>query len=471
MNSSTTAKRLLRSVAMLSIVAVGSSAYATFTYTDDFESYTKAQPIVGEASGDGLIWSGDAADLSSVLATNYTFTDATHPITPGAHTNVLELSTEGTTLTNAPTTTISDNGVIYVDQMVNLVASESAPAGVLSDTSIQTAVYVDVNSNLWAVITDHTAATNKWLALDQQVEPGTWARMTIVVDYSIPSPLQNVAAFKILLNEVDLTSTSDGYSEPTVAKITDSAPDGGAWFVSANASASFNTLSSVGYQGTGLIDDLVITDEDPFSTAIFYEISTIISGDGTADPADVPIVVAAGTGGNVTYAVTDTAWDVIASLYSDGVEVTAAAGQTSYVWTYSNIGADISNNVTFATSAFAYDGKTPSAWAKALGAANVANEDGDLYDLFNEYLINTDPTVSNLFEIVELGFTGAKPYVKYEALGLPGGTLVVSNTADLVNGPWTALDGALDDSVPGEVKWTGTLDASAGDALKIVVTE
>lgn len=468
MNISTTAKRLLSAATMLSIVAVGSSAYAaTYTYSDDFESDTAG--LFPGSTGSGMTWAAGAGDASTVASTNRPSWDgSTVPVTPTALSKVLDLDTQGATVTN-DTASIAADGTVYIDQMVYLVPSETVPpAGVLADTSIQTAVFVDTASNLW-VVAQVGGSTNAAIMLDEKVTPEEWARLTVVVNYD--PGLDNIAMFKVQVNGMDMTNSVYGRSEPIYTAGTP-----GAWFFSANSSTPFNTLSSIAYQGTGMIDDVVVTDQDPFGTIVTeYNIYSEVTG-GTADPADDPIVVAANGSTSVTYTATET-YGEITAFYENGNWVTDAIGETTYERVYTSVTNNFTNAVTFEVL-YAYDGTTPLGWVfEWPGATNGPDQDNDGLVLAQEELLQSDPTVSNAFEIVEIGFeTGGLPYLKYLSWGAPNGDLTVSNTTDLVNGPWTSLTTsnitteASGVTPPVAVKWLGADPAGSGDSMKIYVT-
>ena len=108
MNISTTAKRLLGAATMLGIVAVASSAYASYTYTDDFEAYTVGDPIDGSTTAN-MSWSAGGDDLSTVASTNRPSWDgSTVPVSPTAPSKVLSLDTQATSVTNTPTALPAD---------------------------------------------------------------------------------------------------------------------------------------------------------------------------------------------------------------------------------------------------------------------------------------------------------------------------------------------------------------------------
>jgi len=116
---------------------------------------------------------------------------------------------------------------------------------------------------------------------------------------------------------------------------------------------------------------------------------------------------------------------------------------------------------------------TPLNWVQSYGGdPTLVNQDGDTLTLDQEYLIETDPTISNTFEIIALGFTqNNAPYLHYNANGLPNGKLSVSNSTDLVVGSWGELVGTLSTPAGNVVQWTGNSPAGTNDVLRIYVTE
>jgi len=116
---------------------------------------------------------------------------------------------------------------------------------------------------------------------------------------------------------------------------------------------------------------------------------------------------------------------------------------------------------------------TPQSWVIARGGdPALPNEDGDDLSLDQEYLINTDPTEANRFEIIEVGITpGTQPYLKYRAYGLPNGALSVSSCTNLVVGNWRVLAGFLSTPSSNVVQWTGHDIVKQNEMLRIDVTE
>jgi len=116
---------------------------------------------------------------------------------------------------------------------------------------------------------------------------------------------------------------------------------------------------------------------------------------------------------------------------------------------------------------------TPRSWVLAYGGDPArSNEDGDGLTLDQEFLIETDPTISNEFEIIAIGLTpGHVPWLQYHANGLPNGALTVSNCADLAAGNWAPLTGSLSMPDSNTVQWTGNSVIGANGMLRVHVGE
>ena len=111
-------------------------------------------------------------------------------------------------------------------------------------------------------------------------------------------------------------------------------------------------------------------------------------------------------------------------------------------------------------------------WVNTYGGnPALINQDGDGLTLDQEYLIETDPTVSNEFKIVAVGSTtpSNKPYLWYNANGEPNGFLTVSNKTDLVAGAAERLLGNLYFDGTNIVEWVGIEEMKTNGFLRIYV--
>jgi fibronectin type 3 domain-containing protein len=169
--------------------------------------------------------------------------------------------------------------------------------------------------------------------------------------------------------------------------------------------------------------------------------STLI-GPGSVWPG-ADVAVASGAGTQLVYAAD--AWHEIESFTSDGSPVPAAVGRLSYTAVHANVSADISNQVAFAVTTAPADGRTPATWYGPLGAdAQQPDQDLDGLLLFEEYLVNTDPTQSNAFRLVSAGSDAQGRFgVGWAGLGLPNGAVEIGLTSNLCGDAWSSPAGTL----------------------------
>jgi hypothetical protein len=114
---------------------------------------------------------------------------------------------------------------------------------------------------------------------------------------------------------------------------------------------------------------------------------------------------------------------------------------------------------------------TPRAWVLSYGGQpDNSDEDGDGLSLDQEFLLETNPTQSNRFEIIDVGVTpDNRPYLLYHANGLPNGHLTVSNTFDLGSGEWSRRSGQLSQPSSNMVQWTGDEPVGTNECIRIHV--
>ena len=160
---------------------------------------------------------------------------------------------------------------------------------------------------------------------------------------------------------------------------------------------------------------------------------------------------------------------------ASAVDTTAAfsAGGTYVLQLHADDGfLQGSNSVTVIVDASG-GSLTPLSWVIACGGdPTQGNEDGDGLTLDEEYLINTDPTRSNQFEIIAIGVTSSNtPYLQYSANGLPNGVLTVFSCTNLAVGGWDELAGALTLPSSNVVQWTGSSVVKSNELLRVQVTE
>ncbi len=189
------------------------------------------------------LWLAAETDASKIV-TNDTARadyDGIEPITdPAANELVLELATEGNTLTrhviddSSTGRTFSAASPVYVDTLIKFTPSEDTPT-ISNDVKI--AVYVNVNSNL--VVYHGTETGSVHSVFDKKISPNAWKRLTIKLN-------ADGATYwcSIYLDSDELTHPNANGDEHNL-------------FLTA---ASGNVLNAVAFQGTGYVDELVVSD-------------------------------------------------------------------------------------------------------------------------------------------------------------------------------------------------------------------
>lgn len=439
MNISVTNKKMLKGLVALAVVCASAQTFAAPITSDSFESYTTGDAITNAAP---TVWQNEGNGLSTVLATNYTYTAATMPLSASApataHTQILGLDTQGDQLSNVQAT--GDAPSVYVDQMVYLVPSDSAPT--ISDDSAQAAVYLNSNSNLVVLTThqvDASTATNAWAVLDNKtVEPETWVRLTITVDYDsgdddgfgIYTDWLTVA-----VDGTNLTSSTLGY--PAVVT-TLASPSGGMWLRCANqggASVTEDSLAGLAYTGTGMIDDLIVTTTTPTfeegTGPSTFSILSVVGANGGIS-SDLDFEIAAGGSTSITF--TADQYYEIASLEINGAPATDGGG-TPYDFagnhiaevtvSYTSVGADVSNNVAF-TETLSDLSSAPASWFEPLGLTAAGDDGSTPYSYMEGYVAGVNPTVSNAFTIVSYSVSGGELTVEWDGVDSPATPTAVS---------------------------------------------
>ena len=204
-------KRLL--IALVAAVAV-STGFARIEYTQGFETDDRLAFVSDGASGEDA--SAPVAYGQSAMPTNtvpYNFSDY--------GSKYFELDTGDATVWYT-----NDSAAPYFDMVMQFNPSASAPD---IDEGTKIAVYVNANSNLVIVAGDEYTGRNTYTTA-HKLPPGTWARLTISA---------NGTQFAVYL---DGQKIGDYY--PLVGDVA--------------------TISSIGFKGSGALDDFVARTTDPF---------------------------------------------------------------------------------------------------------------------------------------------------------------------------------------------------------------
>ncbi len=285
--------------------------------------------------------------------------------TPNA--NYLDLSTEGGILwrsingisqdTSGETTTYglgNDANVaadgIYLDTLVQFTPTEDGGTPEL-DGEDKLAIWLNVDSSVTPPVTNlmvraafiddanqatSATASNFVLATSSPVMAGTWYRLTVKTIADVTkckakngeyNP-NGITGFEIYLDGVQLAATTTTIGDGYIDRATEASEYGwldqgtdaefltylqsGKVFPSLKGETSTDTLKGVGFKGSGALDDLVWTTEDPFANTPGPSADYQVTIDGsdvviTPQEGDLAAVQAAVIAGGGTLDVTDVA--------------------------------------------------------------------------------------------------------------------------------------------------------------------
>ncbi|NLN02599.1 MAG: hypothetical protein GX174_11955, partial [Lentisphaerae bacterium] len=130
---------LMVALGMMTSTVLAQTTY----YSEGFEGASLTNVLKATGLADTSAWSGGVDDISSIVAGTPTEPDTfgyPKPFKGTDHNKVLQLDTEGGTLTNALSSVVgfaAEN--IYVDTMIKFVPSEDK--AVIDDNGVKVAVY------------------------------------------------------------------------------------------------------------------------------------------------------------------------------------------------------------------------------------------------------------------------------------------------------------------------------------------
>ena len=428
-------------------------------YAEDFESSNLTNVL--EATGLSLTseWTGGEDDISAIVEDEPDQPTVGYPLDV-THTKVLQLNTEGGTLTNSLITPVKfDTANIYVDSMVKFVPSEDLAT--IDDTGVKVAVYAyikevgeTVSTNLALYHGAYSSGgyhfTTNTVVTNLTVDASAWYRLTILLaNDDNKDPVSQ--AFQIFINGVLLTN-DNAHAGAAWTDVTDdemfNGPDPlGTWFVSAaSLPESQKQVASLQFRGTGFVDDLVVGGEDPFEQGEPpandpFGITQNIGLNGSAEPGFPLLIVPAGATTSVTYTAAD--FYVIQSLTTNTTEVSGAAGTKSAAVIF-----DATNDVvaTFAVAA-AY-ASAPIAWftANGWGQGDIVAGDYANLQMLNVAATNTAAGGTITIEAIEVVGDDVKVTVFIDrtmSMGVEINGVIKLYGAETLAGGFTEI-GALD---------------------------
>ena len=277
MKSSVTFARLAM---LLGIFAVQFSQAArtdvnTIPYQESFE-YVSGQ----NWTNNGLVnttngWYSTVNDLSAITNLSYTFSNPCGLPLTNTHTRVVQLNTQGDTLSNTFSgQSFSFPTNIYIDSVLQFVPSDANPT--ISDTASKGGYFINTSSNL---VIYHGAVNSSGVVTNTVMEPtlvvidtSLWYRVTVTYASAVGSGATQ-EAFQVRVNGVLVTNTlgdafDEGWQSVWANTITMPAPSStGTWFMSA-AAVKDQKLTSVSFSGTGYLDDLQVLNNNPLGNNI-----------------------------------------------------------------------------------------------------------------------------------------------------------------------------------------------------------
>jgi hypothetical protein len=468
------------------------SATATTYVSDSFEATDGAlnKPINqykmvvtgGNNEFSNRVWTSIADDASVLIASdaaNTGFATTTRPMATNMA-FVLKLDTNGQPLTRAITnstdTVCSFASVpVYVDTLIQFTPSEDVPT---IETGTKVAIYVNVNSNL--VVYHKTdmgygdQVTNSVFTSLGLINPTNWYRLTIQVGQpTVGSACQIWLDHQLLANATTYGDTS--YDAGT-----------GPWF---RTVAGGSTLSTVAFQGTGAVDELVVSTDVPSYGAQGGIMLTLSFGAGVSAILTNGAPVGAGSvtnGSTVTIQCLD--WYQVASItgatYPEYNGDLSASNQLNSATV--TLTATESTNV--AVTAEQYTGSVPAGFGLTgdiakLAAWAVANNKTQAQVIgagsawLDDYLLNTPPDTNAQLKIntitynaateiatITVGATTTTPAVNFTSLN---GTLVVYTAASLAD--TFTLAGTFTITGTSASTVTVTVPLGSGNFIKAVV--
>ncbi len=387
-----------------------------------------------------------------------------------------KLEGEGYVYSNGTARAVADTGT-YLDTLVQFTVTEDEVPTLGEDDKL--AIWLQANegtTNLLvkaAVVDDQSGRTETTFTVTgATVQPGTWYRLTVKAIADITDG-DGIPGFQIFLDGNLVTADKPTLTTEYLALIdTDSHYAdlvAGKYFASLK---TVTTLQGVGFQGTGAVDEIVWTEDNPFSTstvdftltwdANVTEVSYTIDGTTTDLSSETSPYTITGIAADTAVTVNASAaeWYVISS--GTGA-VTAVAGGTNEIVavlaaTPGDAGATgLPASITTANAKAWADAKnlTPAQIAACTFAEKA-------------YLLNTDLTVEPTFAIsaieeVEDGWkitVEAKTGSTLVDLEEIRGTLKVKTGATL-----EALASATSETIP-----TANLTFDAAGKAEITIT-
>jgi hypothetical protein len=335
----------------------------------------------------------------------------TTPLTGTANERVLKLDTEGAIWTNQVNASFESNP-LYTDMLVKFVPSEDLPTFVPADGG-KFAIAIKANAGGTNVLNlaNNNGSSFSWSETAQEISTSLWYRVTVKFYVEGESTLSQVyvngsAVGSPLLMNADINYTS------------------------------------IGFQGTGYIDEVVIRDDDPFAAGGAILTLQFATGIGSVYVGAVPKTSGQTVTSGQSLIIAAANFYEIASVTGAGTSwVVGGINETGGVVTVTsatNATVTITAQAETSTTPYAGSGAFSNAPANTVAAWAIANGVSALSDpIYNNYLLNiddqatvpalliksiavTNPTVTVTVEATGVNFTqinGTLKLVSYPTLG------------------------------------------------------
>jgi hypothetical protein len=409
----------------------------TIPYSNDFENTTG--PAVSMTN-----WFSSATDLSAV--TNLTYTYTTTSQWAAAHTQVLQVNTQGAWLTNRFDNVDLSGSVTYMDMMVKFTPSASTPSDcTTNDSGSKLGVFVDAVTNL-AIYHGVLDASGAWVSntvdsiASVRPPPTNWVRLTVAFDATETRPSAHLEMFQVRIDGATVSNSVNAYDGSWRTNWNAGNPPqtvaNGTWWPSAMTGANRKKLTTLAFQGKGYVDDLLIATYDPFVGTLspFWYLTVAKTGNGWTLPGTGTWPVPVGNATNVLAVAND--WYRIQSLTTNTVAVSITDPRSNIVAI-----AAMPANQTNAVAVNFYQplslggkfGTVLPSWLSKWGTEDgvLANLHTNDFPLGTKYLLNIDPTVAETVTF------------QVDSIAVDGGNVQVVAKLLIDNGPHPAINGNL----------------------------
>jgi len=504
-----TSKRMLQFLSVCVGAFALTASAQTIWVSDNFEAegagLTNASP--GDAAGmykahvwgamdqwTNLVWEAGAGDASTIQEVDSTYLGNSRPIADeNAKLQALKLETEGQTLTRyvafqnitdgtdtagipltAPTNISFATTPVYVDTLIKFTPSEDDPE-VVDDGVIKFAIFVNANSNL---VVHHVCLIDEGLFVTNSVfekltvdglptiiNPEAWYRLTFKL-----ASVEEISLAEIWLDGTKLTHYNG-------VQDFNGSHNNGSFFIALNNHVQ---LSQISFQGTGYVDDLVVTDTIvPFQTA--GTTLTLVFNDNLLNVFDIDNASVASnatiTSGAMLKIYTED-WYQINSIGGTGIDWTGDTPGELVTNVTGTISADVAGR-TATIEAGLYTGTIQTgltgtyatvpadklaSWAVA-NSLTLADVVANAADYLDNYLLNISPSVDADIEITSIVYdpVAETATITVEATS----TAVDFNT---INGTLTVRTGDDLTALGATTEFTFSID-TPGEVVTFVVNE